>query len=131
VYANPIHWCPCKITKRYQEGPHTEENPWEKEKAAISKSRTEAGPEETNPRMAVAHTCNPSYLGGRDQEDRDLKPAKANSLRDPISNITKKGWWSSSSVSSNPSTTHPLKKDWVTESNSTSPLILDVQPLVL
>jgi hypothetical protein len=23
----------------------------------------------------VAHACNPSYLGGRDQEDRDSKPA--------------------------------------------------------
>jgi hypothetical protein len=33
----------------------------------------------------VAHTYNPSYSGGRDQEDRGLKPAYANSLRDPIS----------------------------------------------
>jgi hypothetical protein len=32
----------------------------------------------------VAHTCNPSYSGGRDQEDYDSKPAHANSLRDPI-----------------------------------------------
>jgi hypothetical protein len=32
----------------------------------------------------VAHACNPSYSGGRDQEDCDLKPAQANSLRDPI-----------------------------------------------
>jgi hypothetical protein len=23
----------------------------------------------------VAHTCNPNYSGGRDQEDHDLKPA--------------------------------------------------------
>jgi hypothetical protein len=23
----------------------------------------------------VAHTCNPSYSGGRDQENGDLKPA--------------------------------------------------------
>jgi hypothetical protein len=28
---------------------------------------------------------NPSYSGGRDQEDLGLKPAQANSLRDPIS----------------------------------------------
>jgi hypothetical protein len=28
----------------------------------------------------VAHTCNPSYSGGRDQEDGGLKPAWANSL---------------------------------------------------
>jgi hypothetical protein len=32
----------------------------------------------------VALTCNPSYSGGRDQEDHDLKPAQVNSLRDPI-----------------------------------------------
>jgi hypothetical protein len=42
----------------------------------------------------VAHTCNPSYSGGKDQEDRGSKPAWANGLRDPISKkrITKKGW---------------------------------------
>jgi hypothetical protein len=33
----------------------------------------------------VAHTCNPSYPGGRDQEDGDLRPTQTNSLRDPIS----------------------------------------------
>jgi hypothetical protein len=33
----------------------------------------------------VAHDCNPSYWGGRDQEDHDLKTAPANSLWDPIS----------------------------------------------
>jgi hypothetical protein len=40
----------------------------------------------------VTHTCNPSYSGGRDQEDCGSKPAQANSLRDPISKkpITKK-----------------------------------------
>jgi hypothetical protein len=42
----------------------------------------------------MAHTCNPNYSGGRDQEDQGLKPAWANSSRDPISgkkNTTKKG----------------------------------------
>jgi hypothetical protein len=29
----------------------------------------------------VAHTCNPSYSGVRDQEDRSLKPLQANSMR--------------------------------------------------
>jgi hypothetical protein len=29
---------------------------------------------------SVAHACNPSYLGGRDQEERGSKPACANSL---------------------------------------------------
>jgi hypothetical protein len=28
----------------------------------------------------VTHACNPSYSGGRDQEDSGLKPARANSL---------------------------------------------------
>jgi hypothetical protein len=31
------------------------------------------------------HTCNPSYSGGRDQEDHSSKPTWANSSRDPIS----------------------------------------------
>jgi hypothetical protein len=34
--------------------------------------------------MPVAHTCNPSYLRGRDQEDGHLKPAQAKSLGDPV-----------------------------------------------
>jgi hypothetical protein len=34
--------------------------------------------------VTVAHTCNPSYTGGRDQEDRGgLKPAQANSSSRP------------------------------------------------
>jgi hypothetical protein len=32
----------------------------------------------------VAHAYNPSYLGGRDQKDLNVKPAWENSLRDPI-----------------------------------------------
>jgi hypothetical protein len=32
----------------------------------------------------VAHACNPSYLGGRDQEDHGLKPAQANNSQDLI-----------------------------------------------
>jgi hypothetical protein len=32
----------------------------------------------------VAHACNPSYSGGRDQEDCSLKPTWANGSRDPI-----------------------------------------------
>jgi hypothetical protein len=35
--------------------------------------------------VPVAHACNPSYLGGRDQEDHGSKPAQANSLQDPTS----------------------------------------------
>jgi hypothetical protein len=33
---------------------------------------------------AVAHTCNSSYSGGRDQEDGCSKSAWANSSQDPI-----------------------------------------------
>jgi hypothetical protein len=32
----------------------------------------------------VAHTCNPSYSGGRNQEGHSLKPARANTSRDRI-----------------------------------------------
>jgi hypothetical protein len=43
--------------------------------------------------VLVAHACNPSYSGGRDQED-----CGSNRLQDPVSkeHITKKGWWSGS-----------------------------------
>jgi hypothetical protein len=37
--------------------------------------------------VLVAHTCNPSYSGGRDQEDHGSKPAQANNLGDPILKI--------------------------------------------
>jgi hypothetical protein len=37
--------------------------------------------------VLVAHTYNPSYSGGRDQEDLCLKPLWANSFGDPISKI--------------------------------------------
>jgi hypothetical protein len=48
--------------------------------------------------VPVAQACNPSYSGGRDQEDHGLKPAQVNSSQDPISkkNHHKKGWWSGS-----------------------------------
>jgi hypothetical protein len=47
----------------------------------------------------VAHACNPSYSGDRDQEDGSSKPAWANSSRDLILKKTyhKTGWWSGSS----------------------------------
>jgi hypothetical protein len=35
--------------------------------------------------VPVAHIFNPSYSGGRDQEDRGLNPAQANSSLDHIS----------------------------------------------
>jgi hypothetical protein len=36
-------------------------------------------------RELLAHTCNPGYSGGKDQEDCGSKPAWANSSQDPIS----------------------------------------------
>jgi hypothetical protein len=42
-----------------------------------------------------AHTCNPSYSGGRDQEDHGSKPTWANSSQDPVSkkhNTKERGW---------------------------------------
>jgi hypothetical protein len=53
----------------------------------------------THSQAMVAHTCNPSYSGGRDPEDGGSKPAWAKCLWDPISKKThhkKKGWWSCS-----------------------------------
>jgi hypothetical protein len=37
----------------------------------------------------MAHGYNPSDMEGRDWENHDFRPAQANSLRDPISKITK------------------------------------------
>jgi hypothetical protein len=40
--------------------------------------------------VSVAHTCNPSWSGGRDQEDCGSRPAWANNSPDPILiNLTK------------------------------------------
>jgi hypothetical protein len=36
----------------------------------------------------MVHACNPSYLGGSDQEDRDSKPARENSSQDPMLKIS-------------------------------------------
>jgi hypothetical protein len=64
----------------------------------------------------VAHAYNPSYSGGRDQEDHDSKPAQSNSARDPISKkpITKIGlmeWLKVKALSSNLSTAKKKKKE--------------------
>jgi hypothetical protein len=65
------------------------------EAAAYCSSVTEKGESKHQPHEpgAEAHTCNPSYSRGKDQEDHGLKSALANSPRDPISKIlnTKKG----------------------------------------
>jgi hypothetical protein len=38
--------------------------------------------------VLVAHTYNPSYSGGRDQEDHGSKPACKNNSQDPMSKNT-------------------------------------------
>jgi hypothetical protein len=35
----------------------------------------------------VAQACNPSYSGGRDKQDHNLKPGLANRSQDPLSTI--------------------------------------------
>jgi hypothetical protein len=47
--------------------------------------------------VLVVHAYNPSYSGGRDQEDHGSKLGQANTLQDLISKKlnTKKDWWSS------------------------------------
>jgi hypothetical protein len=45
----------------------------------------------------VAHACNPSYSGGRDQDDHSSKPAQANSsmrpyLKKPFTKIRLMEW---------------------------------------
>jgi hypothetical protein len=68
----------------------------------------------------VAHTCDPSYLGGRDQEDQDSKPARANSLGEYLEKSQHKTgllewlkWYLPSTyeaLSSNPGTVTKRKK---------------------
>jgi hypothetical protein len=41
--------------------------------------------------VLMAHACNPSYLGGRDQEDHGSRPAWAKSSQDPHLNQSKPG----------------------------------------
>jgi hypothetical protein len=58
--------------------------------------------------MLVAHTCNPSYSGGRDQEDRGSKPAQANSSKRPyleklFTKIELVEWLKVKALSSSPS----------------------------
>jgi hypothetical protein len=48
----------------------------------VSKSKNEKikdRKKESQSQAPVAHTCNPNYSGGRDQEDNGSKPARTNS----------------------------------------------------
>jgi hypothetical protein len=75
-------------------------------------------------RALVAHTWNPTYLGGWDQEDHDSRTVRAKSWRDPpISKITRTNWTGGmtqevecllcelKALSSNPSATKKKKKN--------------------
>jgi hypothetical protein len=55
----------------------------------------------------VAHTCNPSYSGGGDQEDHGLKSARANSSKPSQKSA---GRVAHGVLSSNPSTAKKKKK---------------------
>jgi hypothetical protein len=71
--------------------------------------------------VPVAHACNLSYSGGRDQEDHGSKPVLTNSMQDPISKTThhKKGlaeWLKA--LSSSPRTTKKKKKKKRKERNN-------------
>jgi hypothetical protein len=73
----------------------------------------------------VAHTYNPSYSGGRDQEDNSLKPALGNNSCEPISKnpITKKKkngqaeWLKVKALISSPSMAKKKKKRRPKDSN--------------
>jgi hypothetical protein len=65
-------------------------------------------------KVSVAHACNPSYSGSRDQEDCNSKPTQSNSSQDSIpkkkkkKTIREKGlveWLKVQALSSNSSTT--------------------------
>jgi hypothetical protein len=73
--------------------------------------------------VPVVHTCNPSYSGGRDQEDGSSKPAQANSSGNPISKnpITKIGlveWLKLKTLNSNLSTAKTNKQQQKNSSRS-------------
>jgi hypothetical protein len=50
--------------------------PLKKKKKKRKKRKTTT----TKGQAPVAHTCNPTYSGGRDQKDKGSKPVRANSL---------------------------------------------------
>jgi hypothetical protein len=57
-----------------------------------SESQATSSRKGTDSWALLAHACNPSYSGGRDQEDWGSKPVPVNSLRHPVlkKNITHK-----------------------------------------
>jgi hypothetical protein len=76
--------------------------------------------------VLVAHTCNPTYLGGWDQEHCSWRPAQADSWWDPVHKITRAKWTTGvaqtveclpnkyKALSSNP---NPTKKNFLKDIN--------------
>jgi hypothetical protein len=65
--------------------------------------------------MPVAHTCNPSYSGGRDKEDCSSKPTQANCsvipyLEKPFTKIRLVEWLKVKTMNSSPSAAKKKKK---------------------
>jgi hypothetical protein len=65
--------------------------------------------------VLVAYTCNPSYSGGRDQEDCGSKLARAKKfmrhyLKKPFTKIRLEEWLKAKAPSSRPSTAKKKKK---------------------
>jgi hypothetical protein len=84
---------------------------------AVSRGTNKNNSRNTCPsRALVAHIYNPSYSGGKDQEDHSLKPAWANNSQDSISkNPIKKNWAGgmaqSEGLSSSPQTAKRKKRN--------------------
>jgi hypothetical protein len=58
----------------------------------------------------VTHTCNPSYSGGRDQEDHGSKPALNPISKKPITKMELVEWLKVKAPSSSPQPPTPHKK---------------------
>jgi hypothetical protein len=81
--------------------------------------------------VPVAHVCNPSYSGSRDQEDPGSKPAWANSWQDPILKKAhqREGlaeWLKVKAQSSSPSTETPPQKTNQPNNNNKTPFEIAV-----
>jgi hypothetical protein len=59
-------------------------------KDQVSASGSVNPQEDKTGQASVAHACNPSYSGSRDQEARGSKPVQTNCLWDPVLKISQK-----------------------------------------
>jgi hypothetical protein len=76
--------------------------------------RSEIHSPEACGQVLEAHACNPSYSGGRDQENCGSKPAWANSsmrtyLKKPFTKMGLVEWLKMKALSSSPSTSNKKK----------------------